>query len=1046
MKRIAMLTALVLTPLALMFGQLTRGYLSGAVQDPSGALAPGVKVVVKELATKVERWTETNEAGVYRLAAIEPGVYSIEFSKPGFESRQIEPVEVGVAQEIVVNHSLTIASTGSSVNVTAAPPGIELSKATPTVDRRLGRDVLENLPLSGIRMVTGLIGLAPGIARDRIGGQGSDAINSFAAGGQAAAANGLQWDGADTKDPRIGGNHFEPIPEGVAEVHIQTNTYSAEFGGGGGAQVSVVSKSGTNQFHGALWDYFDADWMRARTLGEKRARFPKTRHIAHQSGASLGGPVIPNRTFFFGMVQARPIREGSSPGSRLVLPTPEGYAALARAPLGPDQTTESRRTMLDALSFLPDVYSDNLRFQPANPFVVNGVSIPAGTTSVPIRLPADWWNLQARLDHHWSDNDALAYNYRARRLDAPISVAFSVWSNNAFGPRFASAENARYTEHSLSYTHIFGPRLLNEARVVYGHFFNDIESALTGPSIVVSNAFTFGPWDGSPRTRDGATLEGQDIATCTTGRHSIKAGFDVRRVRDAFTYDRYRRGLWTFNNLQDFLNNRATQLRHRPTLQAIAPTQIRQNYFVQDDFKVSKGLTVNLGVRYQYAPIPSGGFGATDPAVRGAGVRGLVRADRNDVAPRLGIAWSLGAGMVLRGGYGVSYEQSLGAAIGESGPIANYPNTIDFIAEFPATLNLFPSLAGTPTSYDAKLNFINFLENTQNPTTHFYSFSVQRQFREHYMVELGYLGNRSYHLLRRGESNPAILTPQQAQLAIAGQTIPTAAQRRVNPAWGSRATFEAAAGSVYNAGFVRFDRRLARGLLIGANYTWSANLGDYGGGSGGIGVPFAQSPQDFSNARAEYSRTRNDVPHRLALHYVWQSPSMRGWRQILSGWQIAGFSEWQSGQPFTVTTGVDSNGNGAFGANEQDRPAYNPAGRLTLDPVTGDWRSFTAPLNGGVFVTPLARNGSPLANSVAGGGNLGRNTFRGPGYAQWNVGLSKRFSISERWKLDLRADTSNLFNHRNFGNPVASMNAPNFGTNQSDPPSRSILLSLKLRF
>jgi hypothetical protein len=277
------------------------------------------------------------------------------------------------------------------------------------------------------------------------------------------------------------------------------------------------------------------------------------------------------------------------------------------------------------------------------------------------------------------------------------------------------------------------------------------------------------------------------------------------------------------------------------------------------------------------------------------------------------------------------------------------------------------------------------------------------------------------------------LTAQQAQLVVAARNaaaIPPIDQRRLNPLWGARTRLATVGTSNYNAGYVKFDGRLTKGLMVGANYTWSTNLSDSAGAAS----------QNHVNRRLEYARSETDRPHRFAVHYVWQTPGKRLW----GGWRISGLSQWQSGRPFSITTGVDSNGDGTA---TSDRPDYNRAGVIRLDPVTGDWRSFSTPLSGsGLFVIPLTAGATPLQYSMPYGGNLGRNTFRGPGFALWNLSLMKPFAISDRLGMELRADSTNLLNHRNFGPPIASMNNVDFGRNDSNPPSRVLLLSAKIRF
>jgi hypothetical protein len=234
---------------------------------------------------------------------------------------------------------------------------------------------------------------------------------------------------------------------------------------------------------------------------------------------------------------------------------------------------------------------------------------------------------------------------------------------------------------------------------------------------------------------------------------------------------------------------------------------------------------------------------------------------------------------------------------------------------------------------------------------------------------------------------------------------------------------------------VKFDRSLTAGLTIGANYTWS---GSFGNGDGLLGSD--ERPSDLSDYGRDWARTALDRTHRFVIHYMWTTPG----KKVYGGCRIAGFSQWQSGRPFSIITGVDSNGDDNYPG---DRPDYNPNGRLQVDPVTGDWRSFTTALAGdGAFITPLTAEGAPLANSMPGGGNLGRNTFRAPGFALSSVALMKLFRLGEHRSFEFRAECTNVFNHRNFGPPVATMNSPQFGRNMSDPPSRAVLMAVKIRF
>lgn len=477
-------------------------------------------------------------------------------------------------------------------------------------------------------------------------------------------------------------------------------------------------------------------------------------------------------------------------------------------------------------------------------------------------------------------------------------------------------------------------------------------------------------------------------------------------------------------------------------------------YFFQDDVKVTPKLTLNAGLRYEYSTIPFGFFGATDPAIRAVGVPGPVQADNNNWAPRLGLAYSPDARTSIRGGFGVGYDVLFYQILANTAN--NYPRIVTSTTSAPATANLFPTLAPKETTIpplSPSTTFVNMPEDSQNPTTNFWNLSVQRELGTDYLVELGYSGNRSYHQIRQRDANPGVLTSEHAARAIAtgNPNPPGFSISRLNPSWGPRLLLETAAKGVYHAAYLKFDKRMSKGLLIGANYTWSANFSDNDEAFGGndIVASSPQVPQNFFNYRNEWSRSAFGRPHRLAVHYIYEIPSFSrepALERIFGGWQVAGFTELQSGQPFTIRTGADTVG--TLAAAFPGRPNYNPGGMLSKDPDTDDLRTFRIPLDGtGIVVAPMGPNGI-LANSMPGGGNLGRNTFRGSSFQNWNFSLLKNISIKENWRVQLRADFINLWNHNNFQNPVATMSSTTFGANTANllTDTRQILASAKIRF
>jgi len=1055
--------AVALCLAAPVWAQLTRGFISGTVQDASSAVMDGVQVVITNKDTNARRQTVTNNVGVYRFVAVEPGTYTVEFLKQGFETRKVEGIQVGTTQEVVLNQTLPVAASATAVEVQESPPGVELAKATATIDRTLEQVLVARLPTTAVsRDVTRLSLLAPTVSR-------ATGSNEFSANGQRARNNNFTIDGVDNNDASVTLPSTRIIPETVSEFHIQTSPYSAEFGRSSGAQVSVITRSGTNALHGEVFDYLSGNWLEPLTLQNKRAGLSdRPRFNQNQAGGNFGGPIAKDRTFFFALIESNRRREAPSAdnASTINIPTAQGFAALSRVPLGPNQTAQSRQAVLDALGFLPQVYPLIPRYDNLTSVNINGVPVQVGSARIPLANPFDYWYGVSRIDHRLTSRDTLTYRGIFDRENDP-----DVTSNLGFGSRFTAAQTFFSQNHALSETHIFGPRFINEFRFSYtrSNLAFPENDPLT-PTTTITGAFTIGGASNYPQGRIQNTFQYQDVATYLRGKHSLKFGADFRRIR-LFDINGFNtKGTWIFDSLADFLNNNASQLTRALRT---ATSDSRQNlmyFFFQDDFKVTRNLTLNLGLRYEYTSIPLGFFGATQPEVLATGVPGPVRPDKNNWAPRFGFAYSpsskegwlgrlLGDGQtVIRGGFGVSYDVLFFNLA--SNAATNYPRTI--VDNQFQLANVFPQLPPPQTTapvFTPLAGFVNFLQDSQNPTTHFYSFSIQRQFSKDYIFEIGYTGSRSYHQIAQGQLNPGILTPQQAQTVIATRStasIPSVQARRVHPEWGSRTTFPTSANANYNALFLRFDKRLSHGLTVGANYTWSALHSDNDESLAVTNLADSSPPvpQDYRNVRPEWAPSAFDRPHRLVFFYSYQTPWFSSGaansavlRQVFKGWEVSGFSEWQSGQPFTIRTGVDSLGNGR---PDSARPNYNPSGILLKDPVEDNMRTFVSPINGtGLFITPLTAGGLPLAYSMPYGGNLGRNTFRGPGFTNWNFSLAKTFSVTERWKFRLRSDFINLWNHRNFGPPENRMVSPAFGQNTRDQvgnPNRSILLSANVSF
>jgi outer membrane receptor protein involved in Fe transport len=1074
-----------LTLTALMIGwgvspataQLTRGFISGIVTDSSGGILAGVQVTITNTATNISRETITNDLGLYRFTAIEPGDYTIEFKLPGFEDRKVAGVPVNTAQEVTINQTLGVGAVTAEVSVTEIP-GTDLAKTTATIERTFTGTLIEDMPLqtnaSGTRDVTRIALLAPNVTR-------APGSNQFSASGQRARNNNFMVDGIDNNDYSVTLDSARVLPEAIAEVQVQTTAYSAEFGRNSGAQFSVVTRSGTNDFHGAGWEYYRGNWMEPISLTNKRAGINSTpRFDVHEFGGNFGGPIIKNRTFFFGLAEWDRRRE--APDARNAtsanVPTPAGYALLATIPLRaatdstPAQSVDSRQAALSALSFLPQIYTKVGNFAAAKSATINNAMIPIGTISIPLPNPYNFFDNVARVDHKLSNSDSLSFRYYIDKRDQP-----NLTSNTQFGTKWAAAQSIFRQNYALAYTRVFNAHLLNEGRVAYVRSNLQFpENDPVSPTVGITSYFTIGGSNAFPQGRLDHTWQYQDTVSYTLGHNAIKFGFDIHRYWLFGLMGSDSKGTWSFATLEDFLNNSATSLTQAVNTASFTGTEWNHSYFFQDDLKIRKNLTLNLGLRYQYSTVPLGFFGATDPAIQAAGVPGPARPDTKDWAPRFGFSYSpegskfFGNGnTVIRGGFGIAYDVLFYNILSvENG---NYPRVLSSVTNPPYTTDLFPKLApktATLGPFNPLAGFVNSPADIVHPTTNFWTLSVQRQFGGKYVLEAGYSGNRSYHGIAQGQGNPPILTAAQAATVIATQDsgqIPGPQARRLNPNWGSRTLITSTAKGAYEAGYIKFDRRLSDNLMIGANYTFSGTWSDNDESLAvtGLADSSPQIPEDYLNVHKEWSRSVFDRPHRFAINYMYRIPWFTsGWAggsiaKIMSGWQITGDTDAQSGQPFTIRTGVDSAG---IGTTTPARPNYNPGGIFKANYVatsTGSaqqnfgsgLRTFYIPVdNTGIVNAPLKGN-AILASSMPGGGNLGRNTFRGPSFQQWNFSLLKSIKLREDMKFQVRGDFGNIWNHRNFPNPVGVMSSPAFGLNTGTligDAVRTILVSGKLIF
>jgi len=1056
--------------------QITRGSIAGNVRDESGAVVAGANVKVVGVSNNISRTVISDESGFYRVGALDPGTYNVVVEASGFSRVENQAVIVQPSLESTFDIDLRVGAVTETVDVTASAEGVTLNKTNPTIGLTVTARQAEELPLSAGRNVNNLALLSPNVHV----APGSTGIS---ANGQRARNNNFTIDGSDNNDIAVTLSTTPVFPEAVGQFQIQTNPYSVEFGRNSGAQINIITKSGTNEYHGDVWEYYRGSRLNALDNIEKRNGLTRpSRFNRNQYGFAIGGPLhLPrfgeggpsiisgrDRTHFFFGYQGDKTRSAGVLQGTITVPTAAGFAALQNVPLRTGQSAASRQAVLSQLSFLSSVYAQNPVFTNIQNVTVSGVPIQFGSTNLGVSQPNDTDTFITRVDHRLGDNDNFTIRYISNKSFDP-----NVTSNLTFGERFAAAQSLYDQNLALSETHIFNANVINEFRTSYIR--RNLDFPENDPNTLTTNVtgfFSFGGLGNFPQSRITNYFQFSDTLSWQAGKHGLKFGADIRfnQLFNRSGFDL--KGTYTFNNFSDFLNNNAFEFR-----QAISPTnflaeQYQQFYFVQDDWRVTPNLTLNIGLRYETAGIPLGFFGDPDPSRRAFSITGPVERDNNNFAPAIGFAYSprpeedsflrtlFGDGRsVIRGGYRISYDLLFfNILIVNAG---NFPFTT--VNQVNNVIDQFPARAPVSApAFNPLGQFVNTQPDARTPYSQLYSLSFQRELFRDFQFEVGYSGSRALDQIRQLHVNPSILTGAQIAAVRARQTIPSIQNRRLNPAAGSRLIIGPGAQSTYHSGYASLNKRFSNGLQFGASYTFSRNTSnnDESLGVAAITGSSPQAPQDTFQIDTEKSLSAFDRPHRFVVNYLYEAPAP--WfardnavlRQIFGGWQISGITSGQSGQPFTVVTGVDTNGNGtAVG----DRPNFNPSAPIIRDPVTGDFRSFTQDPNNPAFLVPrtnTANTSGPLvftgtgaiaANSL-GNGTLGRNTFRGPGFWNTNLSVAKNFRFGEDRRFRISADFLNAFNQDTYGNPVSNMSSANFGRNLNNFGNRSITLGGKFSF
>lgn len=1058
--KIPLLFILAVLPLAfstLSHAQTHRATVRGTVGNTTAQTSlSGVTLRLVQEETGAVRTATSGAEGEFVVSSLPAGAYRLEVEAAGYK-KYLQNLVLQVNQVLRVDVALEIGSLAEEVTVTAPPT--ELKKDSASLSTVIDNRQIAGLPLDGRNffelslLVPGTVPAAPGSAGSV---RGDFAFNT---NGAREDGNNFLLDGVYNIDPKLNTFGVRPPVDAVREFEILTSTYDASFGRNGGAQVNVILKSGTNGFHGTAYEFFRNKRLDARNYFAPSGE-PAPQYQRNQFGFSLGGPVVKDRTFYFADYEGTRIREGITRTTNV--PTLQERAgdfsqSLLNRPINPftRQPFPGDR--------VPEIFLNRTGLAIAALYPLPNRSVPLQNfvSSPSLRDRNDHFDV--RLDHTLSSASELIFRYSFgdRNLFDPFTGPIF-----ALVPGYGADVSRRSQNLTLSENHIFSPTLINEARFAFNRVASGVlqESSTSvnqrvglpelsnngrdyGLSFITISGFSpLGDEYNNPQNSVTNTFQVLDNATYARDKHLMKFGFDFRATQQNAFRDVQSRGFLTFSDRAPITGNAlADLLLGIPLFTGGARVDNHQhlrtesyNFFFNDSFRVTPRVTLSAGLRYEYNSAP---VDTEDRAnIYDQATRSLVRvgtnnvprsgyeSDKNNFAPRVGVAWTVGSASstVVRAGYGVYYDQSA-LAPGE----ALYFNApyYDF--------NLFFSLPGLPLTLDNPFpqsfpfllpdSALAFQRDLRTPYMQHWNLNLQQQIGRSRVLEIAYVGSKGTKLLTARDIN---------------QPSPSSAAFNPRPVsqFDDITLLESRANSTYNSLQMRFEQRLTAGLAVLTSYTFAKSLDDASNFFSSAGDP--NFPQDSFNARIERGRSNFDTRHRLSVSYSYDLPIGRGrallgggglLSSIFSGLQTYGIVTLQTGRPFTVAllSEIDNSNTGranlGFGAN--DRP--NLVGDSALSRRTPEqW------FNTDAFAFP------PFGSF----GNAGRNILDGPNYQNVNASLIKNAALREGLNLQFRAEVFNLFNRPNFDLPDNFLGSPTFGRIRSAQSPRRIQFGLKLVF
>lgn len=1071
---VILLLALASIP-PVLFGQTTTASISGEVRDASGAVISEAALTITNVETGLVRTTTSDSTGRYRVQNLAVGSYQVDATFSGFKSVTHRGITLTVGQAAVVDVMMEVGAVTERVEVTAEAPLVDTSTAV--LGGLVDQKSIQDLPLNG-RSFIELANLQAGTVNAITGGRSESQGygQKLSISGGRFTSNVFMLDGTVMNDMYgSAGGTADGIAAGVETVRefkVITNSYSAEYGQHTGGVINAVTKGGTNDLHGSVYEFLrndNLDAMRWEQKGRVSGRPVKPEFRRNQFGASVGGPIRRDRTFFFGNFEA--LREAVGTAANINIPD-------ARARLGfLPSTSTAGNDATECAPAAPPCEVNVAALNPAGfakvrPFFDSLWPIPSGVAltqnsngtltytrseSDPTRLNY----LSGRVDHRLSDSDSIFGRYTIDHADRE-AVSYNTIGNQRTRSQFVT----------LQYDRIVSPTVLNSANAGFTRNFTGVASvsfpgfdrvtfsdSQYGHGVVSATGITTtGSGNLDPRIFILNNYQARDDMTINRGNHTFKIGGNISRLQHNDTSPRQPAGQFSFQSLEDLLKNNVNE-----ALISLAENFVRHTrqsiygaYF-QDDWRLFRGFTLNWGVRWEMATSPKfaadlegkmpvaleENFFAVD--ANGANLYGPEQIEQrdslfvsnpsyNNFAPRLGFAWDVfGNGKTsIRGGAGIFHEQLLywtyRLALLHTAPLfveGRLTNTL--LAQRGITGGVdFPNAYFTQRAlFVGNPRYESFQKTPNQPYVGKFSLEIQREVLPATLLRIGYSGTRGVHLPNRQEQNgrrPTVLadgtlffpTTNSEQNTRLGRTR----HRRTNGT------------SDYHSMRLEVEKRLSRGLQLQGNYTWSKNIDD--GTSVTGGTDFSNDPNPRYYTFTERGLAATDVRHVFTLTSVYSLPgaNLQGWAgQALGGWRLNGLMRVQSGLPIGVVTGFDRSQTIEGGnypnlkPGESNNPVSGNSAGCTLQ-TSNTFRfgnTTTLPADTELKSPELWFDPCVFALPTAGFlGNLGRNTVTGPGSFTVDLSVAKEFSLSqlhENTSLEFRGELFNAFNHVNFNAP-----------------------------